>query len=281
MSESLQTGQFYGRPDNKTEVGGVVLTEVVHTQGRKLPQHTHESAYFGLLLSGGYAEQFSHSVAEYKPLTIGFHPPAMTHRDEIGAQGSRMFTIELRDAFLQRMRPYLTAPKFTPEIDGSDMAWLGLKLYRAFRGGDASELVVDSLCGEMLEQAGKIATTEDCGRTAWMKRALELLHGSFRESLTLEGIARQVNVHPIHLSRVFRRTQACSLGEYVNRLRMQYACRQMGKEQIPLSELAAIAGFADQSHFGRVCKSLTGSTPGKLRQVLCPAPAPSAAAPPA
>jgi AraC family transcriptional regulator len=97
---------------------------------------------------------------------------------------------------------------------------------------------------------------------------VELLHENFREPLTLEGIAGQVAVHPIHLSRVFRKTLRCGLGEYVNRLRIQYACQRLAGDEQALSELAAAAGFADQSHFGRVCKSLTGSTPGELRQLL-------------
>jgi len=55
MSDSLQTGKFYGKTRRRFELGGVVLTEVSHACGRKLPCHTHESAYFGLLLAGSYA----------------------------------------------------------------------------------------------------------------------------------------------------------------------------------------------------------------------------------
>jgi AraC family transcriptional regulator len=256
MSEALQTGQFYGRPQRKAEVRGVVLTEVQHPQGRKLPRHTHESAYFGLLLAGGYAEEFVHGVAEYQPLTIGFHPPGMTHRDEIGNRGSNMFTIELRESFLRRLRPYLTAPRFVPDLHGSEMTWLGLRLYGAFRRGDATELQVDSLCGEMLERAVSARTAEELRRPAWMARALELLRETFRETLTLEGLARELGVHPIHFSRVFRREQGCGVGTYVNRLRVQYACRELRREEAGLSEVA------------RVCRATTGSTPLELRRML-------------
>src|SRR5881409_3728570 len=51
MSDSLQTGKFYGKMQRRFELDGVVLTEVSHACGRKLPCHTHESAYFGLLLA--------------------------------------------------------------------------------------------------------------------------------------------------------------------------------------------------------------------------------------
>ena len=93
MSDSLKTGDFYGRTERRLELRGVVLTEVAHAFGRKLPCHTHESAYFGLLLAGSYSERCSHRSADYDPFTIGFHPPALTHSDEIGRSGSRMFCV--------------------------------------------------------------------------------------------------------------------------------------------------------------------------------------------
>jgi hypothetical protein len=41
------------------EAAGLVLSEITHRLGRKLPEHTHQSAYFGLLLDGGYTERFT------------------------------------------------------------------------------------------------------------------------------------------------------------------------------------------------------------------------------
>jgi AraC-like DNA-binding protein len=38
--------------------------------------------------------------------------------------------------------------------------------------------------------------------------------------------------------------------------------------EIDLAEVALAAGFADQSHFTRVFKNVTGITPGVYRQML-------------
>ncbi len=266
MSANLQTGQFYGATRQRMEAGGLVLTEIRHTQGRKLPEHTHESAYFGLLLAGGYTERFTERATEYGPFTLGFHPPNFTHVDEIGAGGSRMFCIEIRESFWHSVRDCLTSPKFTPELCGAEATWLGLRLYRYFKKGSLDSLQVEEVTAQMVDLCSQSAIGSERGTPSWLGRTMELLHESFRQQVTLEGIARQVGVHPIHLSRVFRGKYRCTMGEYVNRLRVQFVCAQMSRGWPALNELALEAGFADQSHMGRVFRSVVGETPAQMRQ---------------
>jgi len=265
LSDSLQTGQFYGKPQRRIEFGGMVLTEVTHRFGRKLPRHTHESAYFGLLLSGSYSERCTSRNTEYSPFTMGFHPPSLTHTDEVGNSGSRMFCIELRDCFLKQMGPFLTSPEFVPDLCASRVTWLGLSLFRSFANDTLSLMQAQELCGDMLERVASTLLRSKTGQPAWLERAKELLHSAFRESLALEDVAHQVGVHPIHLSRVFRKRYRCTIGEYLNRLRVQFVCRALERGWADLAGLASEAGFADQSHMGRIFKSCTGQTPGQFR----------------
>jgi AraC family transcriptional regulator len=265
MSDSLQTGTFYGKTRRRFEFGGIVLSEIAHSFGRKLPCHTHESAYFGLLLAGSYSEKCTQRAVDYDPFTMGFHPPALTHSDEVGPCGSRMFCVELRDVFLNRSRPFLTAPQFVPDLCASQVTWLGLRLYRSFAGETLAGLELEELCGDMLERVSGARMCEEQSRPAWLDRALELLQESYRESLTLEEIAAQVDVHPIHLSRVFRKYHGCTMADFMNRLRVQYVCRALASGWADLAIVASEAGFADQSHLGRVFKACTGQTPGKFR----------------
>lgn len=268
MSDSLQTGQFYGMPQRRIEFGGIVLTELVHRVGRKLPRHTHESAYFGLLLDGSYSERCAHRNAEYAPFTMGFHPSSLTHSDEVGQCGSRMFCIELRDSFLVQTRPFLQAPEFVPDLCASEVTWLSLRLYRNFTDGTLSLLQTQELCADMLERVSCSPVDTGPNNPGWLRRALEMLHGAFREPLTLTDIARQVQIHPIHLSRVFRKRYSCTMAEYMNRLRVQFVCRALQRGWVDLACLATDAGFADQSHMGRVFRTVTGQTPGQFRRFI-------------
>jgi AraC-like DNA-binding protein len=53
-------------------------------------------------------------------------------------------------------------------------------------------------------------------------------------NLSLSFIAQSVGVHPVHLAHSFRRYYRCSVGEYVRRLRIGFACRQLSKTDTPL-----------------------------------------------
>ena len=266
MSDSLQTGQFYGKPQRRSEFGGIVLTELTHRVARKLPRHTHESAYFGLLLSGSYSERCTSRNTEYSPFTMGFHPPSLTHTDEVGHSGSRMFCIELRECFLKQMRPFLTAPEFMPDLCASKVTWLALRLFRSFADDTLSPMQAQELCGDMLERVSGAHWRNQTGQPAWLERAQQLLHSAFRQSLALQDVASHLGVHPIHLSRVFRKHYRSTIGEYVNRLRVQFVCRALECGWADLAGLASDAGFADQSHMGRIFKSCTGQTPGQFRE---------------
>ena len=120
----------------------------------------------------------------------------------------------------------------------------------------------------MLERVSGTTTTDESGSPVWLKRAVELLHAAYREPLTLEEVARRVQIHPIHLSRVFRKRFRSTLAEYQNRLRVQFVCRALQHGWGDLASLATDAGFADQSHMGRVFRMLTDQTPGQFRRFI-------------
>lgn len=73
--------------------------------------------------------------------------------------------------------------------------------------------------------------------------------------------------HPAHLARVFRKHYRCSVGQYVRRMRVDLAARQLAGSRCSIAEIAAQLGFADQSHFSRVFVKLIGLTPARYRKL--------------
>jgi AraC family transcriptional regulator len=59
-----------------------------------------------------------------------------------------------------------------------------------------------------------------------------------------------------------------SVGEYLRRLRLDWAASQLAATETPLALLAAEAGFADQSHFTRAFKRHAGLTPARYRSMV-------------
>lgn len=267
-NQNLQPGHFYGEITRKREASGLIFSELKHESPRKLPTHSHELAYFCLLLNGNYWEQFGRKRITYKPLTVMFHPPATTHIDEIGPAGGRFFSVEVKTEWMDRLRECLGRVDLDASLHEGDLAWLAMRLYREHKEADAcSVLTMEGLVLEMLATVGRLKDIREQHRPRWLANAIDLLNAEFRSSLKVQDIANEVGVHPFHLSRVFRTVHRQTIGEYVHKLRVAYACKLLEKPDCDLANVALSAGFADQSHFTKVFKNVTGMTPGVFRQI--------------
>ena len=102
----------------------------------------------------------------------------------------------------------------------------------------------------------------------WLGQAEEFLRAHFSEHLNLVTVSEAVGVHVVHLAREFRKHYACTAGDYIRHLRIEYACREMGRSGSSLAEIASAAGFSDQSHFSKVFRRFTGMTPAEYRATL-------------
>jgi AraC family transcriptional regulator len=94
----------------------------------------------------------------------------------------------------------------------------------------------------------------------------DVVHSYYHERLTLEQLASIAAVHPVHLAQSFRLAYSCSIGEYIRKLRVTRAARQLAHTDQPLAEIAIACGFYDQSHFHRVFKKHVKMTPAQYRK---------------
>jgi AraC family transcriptional regulator len=151
---------------------------------------------------------------------------------------------------------------------GGPALWLGMKLHRELHSVTTDELIVESLLTELVACVANPPNTRAQKRPAWLKRVLEKIAADYSDRLTLEELSREAGVHPVHLSRVFRKWNGQGIGEYVHRLRIRSACEQMLKVETPIAEIGLAAGFADQSHFTRSFRRITGVSPARFQSMV-------------
>jgi AraC family transcriptional regulator len=259
---------FCARLVNHRQLSGVRLLEVLYPPTLRQPRHTHNLASFSYVLSGNYAETLASSRTHFRrPATVVLHPPAESHAVEFES-GVRILSVEFDFEKLARLREHTGALDGAASCRSEKIHWLGKMIYREFRQSDSfSALALEGLILEFLAEASRRAVGNGERKfPSWLKKSKEFLHENFTDSLTLEELAVRADVHPAHFSRVFREKFGCSVGEYVRRLRVEFASRQLLSTDIPLAEIAAAAGFSDQSHFNRTFKSIFGVTPAEYRK---------------
>lgn len=265
---TLQPGHFLGDAVRTQSLAGATLCEAIYQPGETLGSHSHQSAFFCLLLEGGYDETYVGRNASFVPYSVAFHPPEEEHSVKIGKKPVRCFNVEVSPSALKTAESFDVRTEGVAEVSAGPLVWLTSALYREFRGHDRySSLAVEGLMLEMLAALGRTkGNAVERKAPRWLATVYGLVRDSFRENLTVTGLARTADVHPVHLARVFRQFHLCSIGDLQRRLRIQYACSRMKDPETRLSDLALECGFADQTHFSRVFKRFTGMTPAAFRR---------------
>ena len=243
---------------------GITVSEVEYTEMRHCRSHTHEQAFFSLLLEGSYREYFGGSELRYYPFTLCFHPPATEHADEIAVIGTRFLLIQLSNEYSQRMlegEPALRNAR-SPQLCNARGSWLATTLL-------CHSCDIESAVPEMLSTLlPDWPRTADRGRPRWLPRALDLLLSEYTGRITVIDLAQRLDLHPVYLARQFRRWSGHSVCEFVNRLRVCRALEQLRRSEVPLAEIALRAGFADQSQFTKTFRRYHGTTPGSVHRAL-------------
>lgn len=260
---------LYGTVIRSDVIAGFTLTETAYTPSLQLPRHFHQSAYFCFVLQGSFTEFYEQQSRACRPSTLIFHPSGERHADHFHT-ATRCFNLLMDVRWVERVRQHSEIVDNPTDFHGGFLAELATRLYKEFRQMDElSPLIVEGLTIEVLGEAARSSLKRQRPEPPlWLKQARELLHDQFHESLTLSKVAGSVGVHETHLSREFRRYYRCTVGEYVRHLRIEFACHQLSTSNTPLSEIALAAGFADQSHFSRTFKQITGMSPTTYRRTF-------------
>jgi len=268
----LQGGQFFGAVRHRLESSGAVFSDLRHPVPRKLPMHSHELPFFGLLLRGFYGERYCRQLKQFSPMSLMFRPAGIPHQDEIAPGGLRFFHVELRPGWKARIAECSgKLDQGCEDSRGGPLFWLAMQLYReTFAVEQADPLCVESLLAELTGLAARLPVREKAHGPTWLNCVVDKLHAECCARLTLDDLSAAAGVHPVHLSRVFRRFQREGIGEYTRRLRIRTSCRYLLEPELPLAEIGLLTGFADQSHFTREFRRITGLTPHTFRSQLRP-----------
>ncbi|HET9425261.1 MAG TPA: AraC family transcriptional regulator [Gemmatimonadaceae bacterium] len=87
------------------------------------------------------------------------------------------------------------------------------------------------------------------------------------ERTSLDGLASVAGVTPFHLVREFTRAMGLSPHRYVIQTRVRRASELLAKG-LPVSDVAATVGFADQSHLTTQFRRYVGTTPASYQRSL-------------
>ena len=258
-----------GAKISSLEIGGFVFTETAHKSNQTLPRHCHERANIAFVLNGSFTEIVGKRRFECASHSVMIKPAGEAHANQYGRGGMRGILIEAQPQKLASLHSLGNAFNRVSHVHGAMLSMLAMRIYKEMHLMDsASLLAIEGLSLELIAELSRLPELIcQRRRPRWLLRAKEILHEHPAESVSLSGVARMVDIHPVHLAREFRKSYGCTLGEYLRKLRIQSACHKLSTSDLPLVEIALDCGFLHQSHFSRVFKQYLGMTPTQFRSL--------------
>lgn len=91
-----------------------------------------------------------------------------------------------------------------------------------------------------------------------------MIHEFYQTGITLDEIARRLDVTPEYLSSQFHKVTGETFSAYMRNYRIQKAKELLLGTQMKLYEIAEAVGYSDGKYFSKVFRECTGCLPAEL-----------------
>jgi YesN/AraC family two-component response regulator len=94
-----------------------------------------------------------------------------------------------------------------------------------------------------------------------IKKAIVYMNNHFTDKVDLNAIAKHVHMNAKYISRIFKKETGINCVDYLNQLRINYACKMLSTTAYPIYRVAMDSGFSDASYFNKVFTKVMKETP--------------------
>lgn len=260
---SLKTKEFLGKTIEQFSFESYDISMVKYIRPVSEDWHSHEKYHLSLILQGGNLESRKRKDIQVLPGSIILYEKLEVHRNRHTAFPSENLNIEIGDEFF--IQNELSTSDFkTSILKNTAVQFKLLKIYKELRINDVSSS--DSIHSSLLTLFSGFDKTINY-KPSWVDAIRELLCDRWDEFITLEELSQELRLHPVTISRYFSKYFNCTLGEYMRRIKIEKAILFLKHSNKPLTEIAFLCGFSDQSHFSKIFKLTTGFKPNEFRKI--------------
>ena len=97
-------------------------------------------------------------------------------------------------------------------------------------------------------------------------KIMEHLKSHYSKALSLEELSRLVDYTPQYLSSLFSNEVGMSIQEFLQRLRVEEACKLLTNTTLSMAEIAAAVGYQDTRHFSKIFRRYQTISPKEYRK---------------
>lgn len=102
----------------------------------------------------------------------------------------------------------------------------------------------------------------------YIEKVKAFIEQNVGENLTIPQIAQTVNLHPNYLERLFKKTENCTIVDYINHQRILKAAYLLRSTDWSIESIAYEAGFNNRQHFSKMFNRFIKMSPMGYRTLL-------------
>lgn len=99
-----------------------------------------------------------------------------------------------------------------------------------------------------------------------INEVISYIHENYSSEITIPKLAQRFSLSEYYLCRQFRKYANRSIIEYLQRTRVMNAKRLFMETDKNVTEVAALTGFSNLTHFNRVFRAVSGMSPSEYRK---------------
>jgi YesN/AraC family two-component response regulator len=116
--------------------------------------------------------------------------------------------------------------------------------------------------------ANQVAVQTENNELPMVKKAKAYIEERKSDDLSLEEVAKAVNVSTFYFCKMFKKATGINFTEYLSRVRIEKAKNLLINPNLRISEIAFEVGFQSVTHFNRVFRKFLGQSPTLYRTGL-------------
>lgn len=240
-------------------LAGAHAARVIAGPRSSVPEHAHDWPMLSLYVMGNYRKTFDGGEVRIRGPSAVLHGAKRNHANHFEEAGLEQVDIEFDPAWFGRGLSFSSSQPVQCWT-GGPVAAAASRLARMWCNPAVSEPQLQHSTAKFLTIA---LAARDVREPAWLPSVLQSL--DIASAATAPELARPLGLHPSWLAQAYRHASGEGLRETVQRLRVERATSMLRDSELPLAEIAADAGFCDQSHMNRIFRRLLGRTPLEVR----------------
>ncbi len=230
----------------------------------ELGRHEHEHPNLVFILDGGCAEKRQQVTYERKAADLAYLHAGEAHETTFAAVTTRYIAIDIKPAAFAET-PMKEEHLINAIHQSPDAKFLVLKMYREMLQNDAHSS--DSIHMLFYQLACISQTINKKKIPAWITIVYEILNDRWNETIPLKDLSLAAGVNPITISKHFSSYFGCTLGEYRRKQKVARSLSLIKHKSTPLTQIALLCNFSDQSHFIRNFRTYTALSPKQYQKL--------------